>query len=466
VARAAIAVTALLLTACGSQRDATTRSFPAAAGTPPAGIGRPGAATPAIRVRSAWVKLEVPAGNGAFPFNRPHRLQLPVGWTATVWARYTGLRLMAWTPEHHLLASSPQNDDVVEFVPGANPATVPARHVVITGLRRAQGLAFDRVGGREVLYVAAANELDRYTWVDGRPTDRTVLVPDLPDTQPAQDDVHELKNVVVGRDHTIYVDIGSSSNASPRTSWHGTPRASVMAYRPDGRRLRVWATGVRNGDGLAFAPDGTLWTAVNERDQMPYPFHGPYGSAHDAYDQVMQAYVNEHPPDEVARLPPGRDLGWPYCDPDPDVQPGVPGGARNYGAMRFDVDPQTNAGSRQLNCAKLTPIERGLPAHSAPLGFHFLLGSALPQPWSQGAVVAAHGSWDRQPPRSPQVYWLPWEARARTLGPAITILTGLQNANGSRWGRTVDALPGPDGALYVSDDAANAIYRIVPTGGS
>jgi glucose/arabinose dehydrogenase len=115
-----------------------------------------------------------------------------------------------------------------------------------------------------------------------------------------------------------------------------------------------------------------------------------------------------------------------------------------------------------MNCAQLAPIERGLPAHSAPLGFHFLEGSKLPSPWSHGAVVAGHGSWDRQPPRPPVIYWMPWESKAKTLGPAIPLVAGFQNADGSRWGRPADAVAGPDGALYVTDDTAGAVYRIVP----
>ena len=99
--------------------------------------------------------------------------------------------------------------------------------------------------------------------------------------------MHRLKNVVVGKSHTIYVDIGSSSNANPPSSWHGTPRAAVIAYRPNGTRRRVLATGVRNGDGLAFAPDGTLWAAVNERDDITYPFRRPYGSTPAAFGKVI-----------------------------------------------------------------------------------------------------------------------------------------------------------------------------------
>jgi glucose/arabinose dehydrogenase len=77
-------------------------------------------------------------------------------------------------------------------------------------------------------------------------------------------------------------------------------------------------------------------------------------------------------------------------------------------------------------------------------------------------MVAAHGSWDRQPQRAPAVLWLSWKAAKGALAPAITLVAGFENANGSYWGRLVDAVPGPDGAVYVSDDAVGAIYRLVP----
>ncbi len=235
-----------------------------------------------------------------------------------------------------------------------------------------------------------------------------------------------------------------------------------MAVSAAGRHLRVFARGVRNGDGLSFAPDGTLWVAVNERDDVAYPFHKPDSGSSDAYGQVIPSYVANHPPDELARLTAGRNLGWPYCNPDPDIHAGAVGTALSYANLRFDRDVQSNAGGQALDCGKLQRIQRGLPAHSAPLGFHFLKGSSLPKRWRAGAVVAVHGSWDRQPPRAPEVYWLPWEAKARTLGPTVNVLGGFQSASGSRWGRPVDAVAGPDGALYVSDDQAGVVYRLVP----
>jgi len=94
--------------------------------------------------------------------------------------------------------------------------------------------------------------------------------------------------------------------------------------------------------------------------------------------------------------------------------------------------------------------------------FTFLEGSSLPARLRDGAIVGVHGSWDREPPRPPAVLWLPWYSARRTLGAPITLISGFQLANGSRWGRPVDAVPGPDGALYDSDDTAGAIYRITP----
>jgi glucose/arabinose dehydrogenase len=76
--------------------------------------------------------------------------------------------------------------------------------------------------------------------------------------------------------------------------------------------------GVRNGEGLALAPDGKVWTPVNNRDNIPYPFDGAYHGYTDAFGRVIQAYVNNHPPDEVVPVVAGRNLGWPYCDPDQD----------------------------------------------------------------------------------------------------------------------------------------------------
>lgn len=455
---ALLVLTGLLLVACASGNGSGGKT-----GASSSSVAPGPAAKGAAGARFAPVTLAVLPGAGGEPFDVPRKLTIPVGWTAAVWARIGDARFAAWTPQHDLLVSSSDGGEVIELTPGRTPSSGPRKRVLISGLSDPQGLAFDVVKGVRVLYVAESDKIDRYVWKrTGALGARTVVVRNLPSHDPNGDDVHLVKSLAIGRDHTIYVTAGSSSNATPIPPGESPPRATILSVRPNGSHLRVFARGVRNGEGLSFAPDHTLWTAVNQRDEIPYPFHRSYESHSEAFGQVIGSYVNEHPPDELARLTPGRNLGWPYCNPDPDVTPGRPGSALRYANLPFDADAETNPGGRALNCAKLAPLQRGLPAHSAPLGFHFLEGSQVAEPWSHGVVVGTHGSWDREPPRAPAVLWLPWVSRTRTLGEPVPLVSGFQMSSGKRWGRSVDAVPGPDGALYVTDDTAGAVYRVGP----
>jgi glucose/arabinose dehydrogenase len=403
------------------------------------------------------VRLVVPKSEDAPPFNTPRTLRMPRGWTARVWARVPGARMEAWTPDGDLLVSEPGLGKIDELMPDGS-GTARTR-TLLRGLTQPQGMAFAKTAGRWVLYVAESNKIDRYRWgphgIEGA---RRVLVRNLPDTDRSGDDVHRNKDLVVTRNGTIYFEVGSSSNASPDDLTMHPPRAVIMSVRPNGTRLRVVERGVRNGEGLALAPDDVVWTAINNRDNIPYPFHRAYGGYRDAFGKVIQSYVNSHPPDEVVPVVAGRNLGWPYCDPDQDEN--HPRGS--LADIPFVADALTNPGGIHLNCAGLPRLTVGLPAHSAPLGMSFLEDTAIPAPWSGGAVIAAHGSWNRVPPRSPAVLWLAWNSHRRTLKPAVTLVSGFQLADGGRWGRPVDVAPGPGAALYVSDDTAGAVYRLVP----
>lgn len=423
-----------------------------------------GAASQASSDRArATVRLLVPAANRAAPFDVARAVTAPAGWRGEVWARVPGARYALWTPAGTLLVTASSSGQVLALTPRTSRSAVPAARVLAHGLSFPQGLAFDTVGGRRVLYVAETDQVDRYVWnANGTLGPRTVVVRNLPDADASGDDVHRSKGIAVGADHTIYVTVGSAWNANGVDTTKRPPRGAVYAFAPNGTRRRVFATGVRNGEGLAFGPDGALWTAVNERDNVAYPFHRAYAGLSDAYGKVVQSYVNENPPDEVAKLTPGRNLGWPFCNPSADVQPGDPARGQDFDRPRFDRDVQNNPSGRALDCSKLAPIERPIPAHSAPVSLTFLEGSALPARWRGGAVVGAHGSWNRTPPRPPAVLWLPW--RNGTLGAAATLIGGFQDAGGQRWGRPVDAVPGADGALYVTDDQAGAVYRFTPPG--
>jgi glucose/arabinose dehydrogenase len=414
---------------------------------------------PASATAREEVTLQVPSSLAGGELSEPHRLELPKGWRASVWARPEGARMMAVTPEGQLLVSEP-NLGIVLMLGGEGVAET--EKIVLSGLESPQGLAFAETGaGRWTLYVGESDQIDAYPWSGGEAGEQTVIAPDLPDEEPSGDDVHRQKDIVVAPDGTVYFDVGSSDNANPRDREYEPPRGVIDAVAPGGGPVRTVMTGVRNGEGLALAPDGTIWTAVNNRDEIEFPFHEAAEGTEEAFGQVIHEYVDDHPVDEVARVTQGRDLGWPLCDPEQgrSTPPG------SFADVPLIPDAENNADGSKLDCAGLEPIEVGIPAHSAPLGLSFLAGTKVPAPWRGGAVLAAHGSWDRQEPRPPAVLWLRWDAEAHTLLPAETLVSGFQDEDGERWGRPVDVVAGPEGALFVSDDTAGAIYKLTPPQG-
>ncbi|WP_433305530.1 PQQ-dependent sugar dehydrogenase [Actinoplanes sp. CA-030573] len=390
-------------------------------------------------------------GTGAAPFDQDRKLQAPPGWTVTVWARMTSPRLLAWTPDGKLLISRPKFGDVLALTPGANGDAPPTQRTAVSGLDQPHGLAF----AGNTLYLAESDQVDTFAYADGKLTGQKVVVGGLPDAKSPELGgayAHALKSVAVAKDGTIYVSVGSTGNISAEDRSASPERATILKAPAGGGTPTVFARGVRNGTGLAIDPDGAVWTAVNNRDNIEYP--------HEGKDQgkVETWYVNDHPLEPLARLTQGRDLGWPYCNPDPDVSPGEKGTALAYTKRPFVRDIQTNADGSKLDCAKLPPVEQGMGAHSAPLGLSFATTPGLGGAYGQGALVGIHGSWNRHPPRAPEVSFFAW--RDGTLGPQQTLLTGFQGADGKRWGRPVMAVQGPDKALYVSDDLAGAIYRV------
>jgi glucose/arabinose dehydrogenase len=392
----------------------------------------PASPVPEAAAAMADIAVRPLAGTDAAPFDRARSMRAPAGWKVTVWARVPGARLLAWTPDQRLLVSRPKVGDVVELIPGAADA-VPQQHTLVSGLNQPHGLAFRG----DTLYVAESDQVDTYAYSGGAVSGKKVVIDGLPDAKSPELGgayAHALKSVAIGGDGTIYVSVGSTGNVSAEDRAATPERATILKAPPGGGTPTVFARGVRNGTGLAIAPDGAVWTAVNNRDNVADPADG----------KVKQSYVNDHPLEPLAKLTQGRDLGWPYCNPDLD--------------RSWDRDHQLNRDGRKLDCAALPEIEQGMGAHSAPLGLSFV---KLPSPFGDGALVGIHGSWNRKPPRAPEVSLFAWSKG--DLGPQRTLLGGFQDARGNRWGRPVMAVQGPDQAIYVSDDLAGAIYRVSPS---
>jgi glucose/arabinose dehydrogenase len=404
-----------LIAACSSEPSAPTT--PTVSATPTAA----GLVPVAVQVEPSLAQA---------PFDQPRQALVPAGWTLSVWARVPNARLAAWAPDGSLLVSVPSSGQIVKLESGRDS-------VLLDGLDQPHGVAFSG----NTLYVAESDQIDSYSYAAGVASNRHTIADGLPDAKSPDlrgAYAHALKSVAVGRDGAVYFSIGSTGNTTADDRAANPPRATIMRIPPGGGPPQPFSTGVRNGTGLAIGPDGSVWTAVNNRDNIADPQTG----------EVTSDYVGGHPPEAVARLTPGRELGWPYCNPD--------GGPAN---LPFIRDVQTNADGDRLDCASLPPVEQSLGAHAAPLGMSFT-ENALPAPYANGALVGVHGSWNRQPPYAPEVAFFPW--RDGTLGNQQTLVGGFQTDDGTRWGRPVAAVTGPDGAVYITDDYAGAIYRLAP----
>ncbi|MFV0286500.1 MAG: PQQ-dependent sugar dehydrogenase, partial [Demequina sp.] len=365
-------------------------------------------------------------------------LEIPAGWEAEVWAAVPGARLAAWTPDGTLLVSTGDRGEVVALRPTSDGAA-PEATILLSGLDNPQGLAF---ADGTTLIVGESTTIASYDYADGAATGRRVLADGLPGGG------HASKAVVVDGDRVLF-SLGSSSNRDPADRESTPERAVVASVALAGGSHEVVARGVRNGFGLAIAPDGTVWTAVNQSDNQPYPFDDATG----LYGTEDRDYINENPVEQVTRVEDGGDLGWPYCVP--DARDGIVD-------LPFVNDPELNPLGEALDCAGLAPTAVGLPSHSAPLGLTFTT-DAVAATLGDGAVVTMHGSWNREPPREPGIAFLPWDDEAGTLGAPVTLVSGFQDDDGSRWGRIVATAIGPDGDLYVTDDEAGLVYRIGPT---
>ncbi|WIW87222.1 sorbosone dehydrogenase family protein [Sphingobium sp. V4] len=310
-------------------------------------------------------------------------------------------------------------------VPSANRITLlrdvdgdghaETRTAFLTGLHSPYGMAL--LG--DTLYVANTDAVMAFPYKEGdtKITAKGRKIIDLPAQAPNQ---HWTKSLVAGRNGLLYVGIGSNSNIGENGLETERNRALVMEVNPRTGYKRTFASGLRNPVGLAFEPkSGALWGVVNERDML--------GS-----DLV---------PDYLTRIEFGAFYGWPW----------------NYWGGYEDrrVQPQRP----EIREYTKRP-DYALGNHVAPLGLTFADKVQLGAPYTDGAFVGLHGSWNRKPAAGYKVVFVGFADGEAGKAKPVDVLTGFLDKDGAAQGRPVDVTADAKGALLVSDDVGGVIWRV------
>ena len=337
------------------------------------------------------------------------RYQVPDGFTLELYAaELPRARFLRFTAAGDLLVSRPGMGDIILLRRDADGDGHPdARETLITGLNRPLGMD---ISG-DWLYVAQSNNVGRIQFDSDSGTVSGYIQPLVEGL--TDDGNHWSKTIRIGPDQKLYLAQGSTCNVcveeDPR-------RATMMRFELDGSEAETIATGLRNSVGFDWTPwNGALYATDNGRDMLGDDF----------------------PPCELNLIEAGNFYGWPYYNgdniPDPDMGP----------------DPLAET-------RKPIPPAHNFRPHNAPLGMTFLNSDNLPTQYQRSALAALHGSWNRSTPDGYKVVSLHFTEDGIE---ERDFLAGF-NQDGDISGRPVDVAQGPDGAIYISDDYAGAIYRV------
>ncbi len=383
---------------------------------------------PDAPVASVSNKLIVPDKFKNAPFNVERSIKLPPGFKISVFAAgMTDPRFMAVAPNGDIFISERYQGKIRVLVDRHKTGTTQQIETFAEGLLYPHGIAFYN----GYVYVAEENEVVRYPYAAGDLQARgpkQIIVPDLPVGQAGVLNGHQTRTIVFGPDNKLYVSVGSSCD----TCIEDNPkRATILQYNPDGSGGRVYASGLRNAVGINFDPrTNLLWATVMGRNDLGDNF----------------------PPDLLTPIRDGGNYGWPYCA-------GVP----------LKPDPNFGKG-KEAFCASADTGLLALPAHIAPLGLAFYNKGQLPEIYQNGLFIGYHGSLQRATHYGYSLNYVSLRPGRLQKGPT-EFATGWLNSSIPKadgkpdsWGRPVDVVIGQDGAIYLSDDSAGAVYRISYTG--
>jgi glucose/arabinose dehydrogenase len=289
------------------------------------------------------------------------------------------------------------------------------RSVLLTNLNSPFGMAL--IGSD--LYVANTDAIVKFRY-DAGATSISGPGKKLTDLPGGERNHHWTKNIIASPDgRKLYATVGSNSNVAEHGMAEEEGRACIWEVDVNSGEKRLFATGLRNPNGMAWEPaTGVLWTVVNERDELG--------------DDLV--------PDYLTSVKDGGFYGWPYS---------------YFGAH---VDERVQPPRPDLVSRAIAP-DYALGAHVAALGLAYSGRNVLPEQLRDGMFIGEHGSWNRDPPSGYKVVFVRF-SDGRPSGMPLDVVTGFVSQDGKAWGRPVGVAIDERGALLVADDVGNVIWRV------
>jgi glucose/arabinose dehydrogenase len=272
-------------------------------------------------------------------------------------------------------------------------------------------------------YIANTDALLKFNYTAGDTVIKGIGTP-IVSLPAGEHNRHWARNIIANRiKDKIYIAVGSGTNIAEKGLTNEVRRACILEVNIDGTGEKVYASGLRNPVGMAWAPaTNTLWTAVNERDELG--------------DDLV--------PDYLTSVKEGGFYGWPY----------------SYFGQH--TDPRMSKNPRADLVAKAIVPDLSLGSHTASLGLAFYDKQSFPSKYHNGAFIAQHGSWNRKQLAGYKVIFVPF-TNGKPSGPPEDFLTGFEvsgAADSQVRGRPVDVSILQDGSMLVTDDVNNIIWRV------
>ncbi len=298
-----------------------------------------------------------------------------------------------------------------------NDGVAETRSVLLSGLESPFGM--ELIGSD--LFVANTNAVVKFRYATGSIEIREpgVKLTDLP---AGERNHHWTKNIIAdAARQKLYATVGSNSNVAENGMAEEEGRAAIWEIDVATGEKKLFATGLRNPNGMAWEPKtGMLWTVANERDELG--------------DDLV--------PDYLTSVQRQGFYGWPY----------------SYFGQHVDV--RVEPPRPDLVASAIAP-DYALGAHVAALGLAYSSGEGMPSHLGEGMFIGEHGSWNRDPPAGYKVVFVPF-VNGKPSGVPMDVLTGFVSNEGVAWGRPVGVAIDKSGALLVADDVGNVVWRVTP----